>query len=373
MNTAIVIAAVIKVALVLILVLTSMLFLLWTERRLSAMIQDRLGPMRAYFPLWGHRLAFKGLLQPLFDMIKSAWKEDFVPPRADKILHALAPILAVVPVVISFAVIPWGGTLYLDHAFSPIAASGPVSGAAIPLQIASLDAGVLLIFAMGGMGVVGASLAGYSSNNKFSLLGGLRAASQMVSYEVALGLSLVGCFLMYNSLRLEQMVQWQTDHVWGVVVQPHALVFFLAASTAEMKRIPFDAPEAESELAGGFILEYSSLKWLLFKMGEYFELVLSSLLIVVVFFGGYHLPGLTRSGIDLFGFKLPIVHAGVVAINFAVFILKCALVVWVQFIIRWTLPRFRFDQIIHLCWRYLLPLTLINICATAVVVLWLEG
>jgi NADH-quinone oxidoreductase subunit H len=226
---------------------------------------------------------------------------------------------------------------------------------------------------MGGAGVVGSAIAGYGSDNKFSLLGGLRAASQMVSYEVVLGLALVGCFVVYDSLLLEDMVQWQIDHVWGVFVQPVALVLYLAGSTAEMKRIPFDAPEAESELVGGYILEFSSLKWLLFKMGEYFEVVLASIVITVLFFGGYHLPGLTREGIDLFGWQQPLPHLLGILVNVAVFVVKVAVVVWAQFVIRWTLPRFRYDQIMKLCWRYMLPLALVNIFATAVVVMLIQG
>ena len=369
MTAFVLISAIVKIVVVLLLVLTSMLFLLWAERRLSAMMQDRMGPMRSHVPLFGAKVALKGLLQPLFDMMKSVFKEDFVPPRADRFLHSMAPIVAVVPVIVSYAVVPWGGTLYLDYLWEPLPAKGVLTGAAIPLQIASLNVGFLLILAMGGTGVVGAAIAGYGSDNKYSLLGGLRAASQMVSYEVVLGLSLVGCFVVYDSLLLEEMVQWQIDNVWGIVVQPFAFVLFLACSTAEMKRIPFDAPEAESELVGGYILEYSSLKWLLFKMGEYFEVVLASVIIVVLFFGGYHLPGLTRTGIDLFGWQVGLPHALVLLINVVVFVVKVAVVIWAQFVIRWTLPRFRYDQIMRLSWRYMLPVALINIFVTGVVVL----
>ena len=369
MTAFVLIPAIVKIVVVLLLVMTSMLFLLWAERRLSAIMQDRMGPMRSHIPLGSAKIALKGLLQPVFDMMKSVFKEDFVPPRADKLLHSLAPIIAVVPVIVSYAVVPWGGTLHLDYLWQALPAQGSLTGPAIPLQIASLNVGFLLIFAMGGTGVVGSAIAGYGSDNKYSLLGGLRAASQMVSYEVVLGLSLVGCFVVYDSLLLEEMVQWQIDNVWGFVVQPVALVLFLACSTAEMKRIPFDAPEAESELVGGYILEFSSLKWLLFKMGEYFEVVLASVLIVVLFFGGYHLPGVTPQGIDLLGWQLPLWHGLVLLINVAVFVIKVAVVVWVQFIIRWTLPRFRYDQIMRLSWRYMLPLALLNIFVTGVVVL----
>ena len=375
MTAFVVISALVKIVVVLLLVLTSMLFLLWAERRLSAMMQDRLGPMRSHLPLGNAKVALKGLLQPLFDMMKFVFQEDFVPPRADKLLHSLAPIIAVVPVIVSYAIVPWGGTLHLDYLWQQLPAEGAaLTGAAIPLQIASLNVGFLLIFAMGGTGVVGSAIAGYGSDNKYSLLGGLRAASQMVSYEVVLGLSLVGCFVVYDSLLLEEMVQWQIDNVWGFMVQPVALVLFLACSTAETKRIPFDAPEAEAELVGGYILEFSSLKIMLFKMGEYFELVLSSVIIVTLFFGGYHLPGLTPQGIEIgtLDLQLPLPHLLVLLIDVAVFVIKVAVVVWVQFIIRWTLPRFRYDQIMKLCWRYMLPLALLNIFVTGVVVMLVQ-
>ncbi len=367
MTAFVLISALVKIVVVLLLVLTSMLFLLWGERRLSAMIQNRMGPMRAHIPLGDAKIALKGLLQPLFDMMKSVFKEDFVPPRADKLLHSLAPVIAVVPVIVSFAIVPWGGTLYLDYLWEPLPANA--TGAVIPLQIASLNVGFLLILAMGGTGVVGSAIAGYGSDNKYSLLGGLRAASQMVSYEVVLGLSLVGCFVVYDSLLMEEMVQWQIDNVWGFMVQPLALVLFFTCSIAEMKRIPFDAPEAEPELVGGFVLEYSSLKFLLFKMGEYFEFVLASVIIVVLFFGGYHLPGITAYGIEIGKLEVGLPHVLVLLINVAVFVVKVAVVAWAQFFIRWTLLRFRYDQIMKLCWRYMLPLALLNIFVTGVVVL----
>lgn len=371
MDMVLLISTLVKIGFILILVLTCNVLLVWVERRLSAMIQDRLGPIRAGIPLFGFNIALKGIVQPLADAIKSLWKEDFVPPKADKFLHAMAPIVAVVPVIVAFAVVPFGSSFYLNHAFE-VLPDEPV-GRVIPLQIATLNFGILLVFAMGGTGVVGSAIAGYSSNNKFSLIGGMRAAGQMVSYEVALGLSLVGCFMMYNTLLIEDMVQWQIDNVWGIFLQPLAFILFLTGSTAEMKRIPFDIPEAESEVVGGFLLEYSGMKFAMFKMGEYFELVLASALIVLLFFGGYHLPGLTHQGFDLFGYQLPLWHSVVVLIHIGVFLVKLILVLWLQFMIRWTIPRFRYDQVLKLCWRYMLPLALINIFVTGVVIMALQG
>jgi NADH-quinone oxidoreductase subunit H len=361
------VAMVIKIAFIILLLLTLNIVLVWVERRLSAMIQDRMGPIRAGIPVFGYNLALKGLVQPVADAIKSLWKEDFVPPKGDKFLHGMAPLIAVVPVIAAFAVIPFGSTLYLDHAFEVLPPNP--DGRVIPLQIATVNFGILFLFAMGGTGVVGSAIAGYSSNNKFSLLGGLRAAGQMVSYEVVLGLSLVGCFMLYNTLLIEDMVSWQIKHTWGICLQPIAFLLYLVGSTAEMKRIPFDVPEAESELVGGFVLEYSGMKFAMFKMGEYFELVLASAVIVVLFFGGHHLPGLTNTGFHLFGFAWPLWHAAVVAIHVGVFLLKLVLVLWLQFMIRWTIPRFRYDQIMKLCWRYMLPLALINIAITGIVLM----
>jgi len=367
MDIILVVSTLLKIAFILVLILTCNVVFLWVERRLAAMIQDRIGPVRAGIPIFGTNLALKGLVQPVADAIKSLWKEDFVPPKADKLLHSIAPLVAVVPVIVAFAVIPFGSTLYLDHAFE-VLPSEP-TGRVIPMQIATLNIGILFLFAMGGTGVVGSAIAGYSSNNKFSLLGGLRAAGQMVSYEVALGLSLVGCFMLYNTVLIDEMVEWQIDNVWGVFLQPVAFILFLTGSTAEMKRIPFDVPEAEAEIVGGFVLEYSGMKFAIFKMGEYFELALASAVIVLLFFGGYHLPGLTNSGIDFLGYSQPLWHSAVVAIHVGVFLVKLVLVLWLQFMIRWTIPRFRYDQIMKLCWRYMLPLALLNIFVTGVVIM----
>ncbi|MBN1656063.1 MAG: NADH-quinone oxidoreductase subunit H [Deltaproteobacteria bacterium] len=367
MDMILLVSTLIKIAFILVLILTFNVVLLWVERRLAAMIQDRIGPVRAGIPIFGYNLALKGLVQPVADAIKSLWKEDFVPPNADKFLHAMAPLVAVIPVIVAFAVIPFGSSLYLNHAFEVLPPEP--TGRVIPLQVATMNFGILFVFAMGGTGVVGSAIAGYSSNNKFSLVGGLRAAGQMVSYEVALGLSLVGCFMLYNTLLIEDMVRWQIENVWGIFLQPIAFILFLTGSTAEMKRVPFDVPEAEAEIVGGFVLEYSGMKFAIFKMGEYFELVLASAVIVVLFLGGHHLPGLTDRGIDFLGFAQPLWHGAVVAIHLGVFLVKLVLVLWLQFMIRWTIPRFRYDQIMKLSWRYMLPLALLNIFVTGVVIM----
>jgi NADH-quinone oxidoreductase subunit H len=367
-----------KILFVLIIVLTFAPVLVWADRRQSAMIQDRIGPIRAGIPIGGKNIALWGLLHPLADALKFMWKEDFIPPKADKLLHALAPIISVVPAIATFAVIPFGDKLYLEYAGQVLPAHP--EGVGIPLQVASLNVGVLFIFAVGGTGVVGAALAGYCSDNKYALLGGLRAASQMVSYEVTLGLSLVGCFMLYNTLLLEDMVQWQIHHkilglhAWGIFVQPIAFIMFFAASIAETKRIPFDVPEGESELAAGYFTEYSGMKFGMFMMGEYIEIVAMSCLLVAVFFGGYDVPFLRSTGFHMHLPGMPVwdwpwPHAVVVAVNVINFVLKVVVLCWVNLMIRWSLPRFRYDQIMSLCWRYMLPLSLANIFLTGMFIL----
>ncbi len=465
-TTTLVVATLLKLVFVLAIILTFAPVLIWAERRQSAMLQDRLGPVRAAIPVperfhgrvrtmlrfgslfhfalaavsavvvlftvgravyltatdsgqpfadpvavglgdatltvtgtalfwWGVvlfgvsyvaakalRYGFEtfrgnitifGLLHPLADAVKFMFKEDFVPPKADKFLHALAPILTVVTAIATFAVIPFADTLYLDYAGEVIPASGHIAGPRVPMQVASINVGILFVFAIAGTGVVGAAIAGYSSDNKYSLLGGLRAAGQMVSYEVTLGLTLVGCFMIYGSLLLEDMVRWQQEHVWGFLVQPVAAILYLAAAIAETKRVPFDLPEGESELAGGYLTEYSGMKFGMFFMGEFVEVIVLSALATTLFFGGYDVPFLERNGFALeLGsaiYVAEVPHWGVIALQMLSFTVKLALLIWLQLQIRWTLPRFRYDQVMAVCWKYILPLSLLNILVTGIVIL----
>ena len=364
------IIALAALVLVLVIVLTFSPVLVWADRRQSAMIQDRIGPIRAGIPIAGKNIALWGLLHPLADALKFMWKEDFIPPKADKLLHALAPIISVVPAIAAFAVIPFSAPIYADYLMDVLPAAPQTAGRA--LQVASINVGVLYIFAVGGTGVIGAALAGYCSDNKFALLGGIRAAGQMVSYEVTLGLSLIGCFMVYQSLLLEDMVAYQVNHhVWGIFVQPLAFILFFTGSIAEAKRIPFDVPEGESELAAGYFTEYSGMKFGMFMMGEYIEIVASSCLLVALFFGGYDVPFLFSDGIrlqfmqwDFGGLIVPLPHLVVVAIGVLNFILKVVVLCWLSLMIRWSLPRFRYDQIMKLCWQYMLPASLVNIFLT---------
>jgi len=278
------------------------------------------------------------------------------------------------------AVVPFGDVVCLGD--GGVAGAVPRDGIctdparSLSLQVLDLDVGILFIFAMSGTGVIGSALAGWASNNKYSLLGGLRAASQMVSYEVTLGLTLVGAFIIYNTLRLDDMVRWQGDNAWGIFVQPLAFFLFFAAATAETKRIPFDLPEGESEIVGYFT-EYSGMKFGMFFFAEYIEVVTSSALLVTLFLGGWHLPFLHRDGITIaFGDNMlwhyGMTHLSVTILQFLTFVMKVLFMCGVQAVIRWTLPRFRYDQLMKLGWRSLLPLSLANIVVTAIVVLALQ-
>jgi len=381
--------------------------LLWVERRQSAMIQDRMGPNRASIKLFGRELRVAGLLHSAADGVKMIWKEDFIPPNADKILYRMAPVIALVPPLCLFVVIPFGPPIYRANltsvygdvlgqisqkAWNPCAANESFDAAqrvcmqaghavagyhtpVIPLHMSVGDWGILLIFALASSGVLGAALAGSSSDNKFSLMGGLRAASQMVSYEVTMGLSLVGAFMIYQTVRLERMVDWQMSHVWGIFVQPLAFLIFFTAATAETKRIPFDAPEGESELVAGYFTEYSVMKMGMFALGELVEVTTSSALLATIFLGGWQFPFLQMDGFR-FGYlgmtlSLPMTHLAVVLVGALTFLLKVLGLVFLQMQIRWTLPRFRYDQIMKLGWRILLPASLINIFVTGVVMLFI--
>lgn len=283
--------------------------LTWADRRQSAMIQHRIGPNRAVIKVFGKEIRLFGLLHTAADGIKFFTKEDFMPPRADALLFMMAPIIAMGAVFALLAAIPFGDTIcpgrlpsHLSEIFAGPAvprlgmcSADPRSNAhPIDLTIAPLDIGILYIFAIAGQGIIGAAIAGWSSDNKFSLMGALRAASQMVSYEVTLGMSLVGAMMIYGTVRLDEMVRWQSEHAWGIFVQPLAFFLFFAASVAENKRIPFDLPEAESELVSGYFTEYAGMKFGMFYFAEYAEIVTGSMLLVTIFLGGWSLPFLHR-------------------------------------------------------------------------------
>ncbi|MDP9033172.1 MAG: NADH-quinone oxidoreductase subunit H [Myxococcota bacterium] len=385
--------ALVKVLIMVGFVLNLAAILTWADRRQSSMIQDRIGPNRAVIKVFGKEIRLAGLLHPLADGLKFFTKEDFMPPRADKLLFVLAPMMAMGMVFTLVAVIPFGDTI-CPHQFRlnwPNPFAGPAvqrwgvcSADArngiypIDLVIAPLSAGVLYVFAMSGQGIIAAAIAGWSSDNKFSLMGALRAASQMVSYEVTLGMSLIGAMMIYGTVRLDDMVRWQEAHAWGIFVQPLAFFLFFAASVAENKRIPFDLPEAESELVSGYFTEYAGMKFGMFYFAEYAEVVTGSMLLVTIFLGGWALPFFHRDGLTIELGSVQLVHALVphlwmVLLGVVAFFGKVLVVCWLQVFVRWTLPRFRYDQLMKLGWRVLLPASLANIFATGVVWLALDG
>jgi NADH-quinone oxidoreductase subunit H len=322
------------------------------------------------------------------DGLKTAWKEDFIPPNADRLLHSIAPFISFFPALTVFAVIPFGDTLCFGTdatggtSFLKLAHAVPREGVctagAFHLQVADLNVGILYFFALAGTGIVGAALAGWASDNKYSLLGGLRAASQMVSYEVTMGLTLIGAMMIYGTLRLDEMVRWQGENTWGIFVQPLAFVLFFASAVAESKRIPFDLPEGESEIVAGYFTEYAGMKFAMFFFSEYIAVVSSSAMIATVFLGGWNLPFLYRDGLHLAIGSTVILdqamsHGGVILLGVLAFLVKVLAMCWLQLVIRWTLPRFRYDQLMRLGWRKLLPASLVNILATGLVVLVLQG
>lgn len=330
------------------------------ERKVSAIIQDRIGANRAsIFGFAGH-----GLINTLVaDPVKFLLKEDVRPAGADRLLHTIAPVMAVMPAIAAFAVMPFGDVL-------------EIAGRTINLQAASLDVGILYVLAMASLGVYGVVLAGWASNNRWSLLGGIRGTAQMISYEIAMGLALVGIVLTYDTFDLQEMARRQGELIWGwlpawgIVYQPLGFVIFFVAGIAESKRIPFDLPESESELVSGFFTEYSGAKHLLFMMSDFVEVVLVAALLTTLFFGGWQIPYLGREGFHFpWGTTIALPSLAVAVLQVLSFSLKLVFFTWLQIVIRWTLPRFRYDQLMQLGWKGLLPASLANVVASAALVL----
>ncbi len=331
------------------------------ERKWSALIQNRIGANR--IRVAGSALG--GIPFLIADAVKMLTKERFQPDQATRFLFNLAPVLCFAPVLALFAIVPVGPELPLR---AIVGAEGALGQVGIALQIANPDAGLLYLFAIASLAVYGTSLAGWASNNKLSLLGGVRAASQMISYEVSLGLGLVGTMIAYRTLRLEEMVVAQGQGVLGaipalgILLQPIGFLIFFASAFAETKRAPFDLPEGESEIVGYFT-EYSGMQFGLMFLSEFVEIVILSGVIVAVFFGGWHPVFFEET---LRARLSPLAFA---AVGAGAFLAKMIVLMWVQLLIRWVLPRFRYDQIQGLCWKILLPAALVNIFVTAAAVL----
>ncbi|MEC7641234.1 MAG: NADH-quinone oxidoreductase subunit NuoH [Nitrospinota bacterium] len=329
--------------------------LTWVERKQSAIMQDRIGANRA--DILGFRAL--GLFHIVADALKMFVKEDFIPAGANKFLHTLSPMIALIPAIITFTVIPFGGTYDLF-------------GKQVNLVIANLDVGLLFIFAIASIATYGYVIAGWSSNNNYSLLGSMRTTAQMISYEVTMGLTIIGVLMVFGTMKLTDIGAAQEEFLhWGFFYQPLGFFMFLTASIAENKRIPFDNPEAESELVAGYFTEYSGLKFGMFFMSEFIEMVTISAIVTILFFGAWHVPFFTTAELLSFFEILGTTGANLVVMVFhvGVFFTKVVIILWLQMTIRWTLPRFRYDQIMKLGWKILLPLSLINIMVTGLVLL----
>jgi len=359
--------------LVLALVMPLASLLTWAERRQSAMMQDRLGPNRANIG----PIKLKGILHFVADALKMIFKEDFIPANVHKGLFALAPVLSLAPVLIAFCIIPFGPTIYphvFTQTFDPSAFTAEQLADPIRMQIFSADYGLIFYFAILTLANYGGTIAGWASYNKWALLGGLRSSSQMMSYEVAMGLSLMGVFVVTGSLEpgwitangASDTMSPANPLNWLWLWQPVGLVLFFTAAIAETKRAPFDIPEGEPEIIGYFV-EYSGIRWGMFFLAEFIEIVFISAVIATVFFGGWQVPFLDPDGFRYGWYHLPMPHGLVVGLQFIAFGAKTVLLCMFQLLIRWTLPRFRVDQLMNLGWKVLLPLSLANVMVTALI------
>jgi len=326
--------------------------MIWLERRGSAWMQNRLGP---------NRIGPLGLFQTLSDGIKLAFKEDFRPSLARKFYYPIAPIVSLVPALMTFAVIPFAAPIQVD-------------GTWYSFQVADLDMGVLFILAIASLGIYGIILGGWASNNKYSLLGSLRSSSQMISYELSMGLALVAVLMTFDSVSLGEIAARQGETLidlgifsipkWGIFVQPISFIIFLTCTYAETNRLPFDLPEGESEIVAGYHLEYGSMKFATFMMAEYVNMFTASGLVAALYFGGWQLlPGmqLGLNALGLTGMQFEIAR---VAFQVAAFVAKTSFFLWLYVWVRWTLPRFRYDQLMDLGWKIMLPLSLANVVLT---------
>lgn len=350
-----------KIVALLAVVLGIMNYAVYAERRISALIQDRLGP---------NRVGPAGLFQPIADAAKFLLKEDFTPGHVNRFYYWLAPCLAMIPAITTLAVVPFGSTLF-----------------GVPMVIADINVGVLFVFAIASLGVYGIVIAGWSSNSKYPFLGGVRSTSQMISYELSLGLAVIPVFLLIGQLRLTEVVRYQIEHGWliapfiGDWANPQkwllaipmmiSFVVFTIAIFAETNRLPFDLPEAETELVGGYHTEYGSMKFGLFFLGEYIAMITGSAIIVTLFLGGWHLPIPSWHG----GFHWALIDGSAAGwrgifgglFNIFIFFVKVAVLLFVFIWVRWTLPRFRYDQLMRLGWVFFFEIALVNIFIAAII------
>ena len=328
----------VKILLIAVLILMTVAYLTYFERKISAWAQNRIGP---------NRVGWKGLLQPFADVFKLLLKEDIIPERANKVIHSLAPMIALFVAFSTFAVIPFGPEVHLF-------------GYDIPLVVADVNMGILFVLALTSLGVYALTLAGWSSGSKYSLLGGIRSSAQMISYEISMGFSIGGVLLLSESLRPIAIVESQAGWMWNAVIQPIGFITFVVSAFAETNRLPFDLPEAEPELVGGFHTEYSSMKFAGFFLSEYANMIIASALIVTLYLGGWHIPY-----IELLG--LPVWLVTVLQIG--AFIFKLVALLFIFIWVRWSIPRFRYDQLMNLGWKVMFPLSLVNIVWVAILIM----
>ena len=355
----------VKSFIVIFMVLNLAAMLLWIERKGSALIQNRVGANRAaILGIMPFNFGFVNTL--IADPMKLFTKEEFVPDGADRFVHAIAPFLALFPAVVTMVAVPFGDTV-------------EIFGRTVELQAVRLDVGVLYISALVSTGVYGVALAGWASNNRWALLGSIRGSAQMISYELAMGIALVSMILFFGTLDLQSMVRQQggvDPYIgvlpnWGIFYQPIAFIIIFVAGIAESKRVPFDLPECESELISGYFTEYSGGKQASFMLSDFAESVMVAGLVTTMFFGGWQVPYLSKEGLALPGMSPIAVPAlAVTLLQVGSFMLKVLFFCWLQILIRWTIPRFRYDQLMKLGWQGMVPIAIANLIVTAGAILW---
>lgn len=328
----------IRIVLVLVMMLLTAAYLVYFERKISAWAQNRIGP---------NRVGWYGLLQSFADVFKLLLKEDIVPDVANKRIHAIAPMIALFVAFTTYAVIPIGPGF-------------TIAGYEIPMVIADVNIGILYILALTSLGVYGITFAGWSSGSKYSLLGGIRSSAQMISYEISMGFSVGGVILLSESLRPIAIVESQSGWMWNALIQPIGFITFLVSAFAETNRLPFDLPEAEPELVGGYHTEYSSMKFAAFFLAEYANMLIASTLIVTLYLGGWQIPYIETLGLS---------SGLVTALQVLAFMIKVGALLFFFIWVRWSIPRFRYDQLMNLGWKVMFPLSLLNIIWVAILIM----
>jgi len=334
----IIIISLIKILIIVVIMFLTVAYLVYFERKVSAWIQNRVGP---------NRVGYRGLLQPFADVFKLLLKEDIVPDAANKPLHTLAPFIALFVAFATYAVIPFGPSVN-------------IFGYDIKLVVADVNIGILYVLALTSLGVYGITFAGWSSGSKYSLLGGVRSSAQMISYEVSMGFSIAGVLLLAESLRPIDIVNAQYGWMWNIVLQPIGFITFVVSAFAETNRLPFDLPEAEPELVGGYHTEYSSFKFAGFFLAEYANMIIASCMIVTLYLGGWQIPYIDKVGLS---------ETLTVILQVGAFIFKTIFMLFMFLWVRWSIPRFRYDQLMNIGWKVMFPLSLLNIVWVAVLIM----